>query len=74
MKKFDEEYLNKKYNNIIKKCKLDGGSTLVKPRFATDFSRDKKVKYIRDLNGIYIGNDRKKNKSIIKLGRDFFEF
>ena len=65
--------LDKKYKNIIDRC-MNDGAAIVDTRLAMDFSRNKKVRYLRELGGIYIGNDRKKNKSIIHINKRFFKF
>ena len=63
--------LDKKYKNIMERCMRDGAA-VVDTRVAMDFSRNKKIRYLRELGGIHIGNDRKKNKSIIYIDKRFF--
>ena len=65
--------LDKKYNNIMERCMRDGVA-IVDTSLAKSFGRNKKVRYLRELGGIYIGNDRKKNKSMIYINNKYFKF
>lgn len=42
-------------------------ATSVSTRTAIDLARNKKIRYLRSIDNIFIGNDRIKNKSIIYI-------
>lgn len=57
---------NKEYANLMDRLIKDS-ATCVNTRIATDFCRIKSIKTLRKKNYLYVGNDRKKNKTIIYL-------